>query len=431
MLLVADALAILAAYAAVGFLYFGDWGDPGVMRQAQLLIPLYWTVAILNGAYAVDSALSVAVGARRSIVAILAAAAILVFLVFFLRSSQNFSRVISGFGPLAAVGALLVARDQLVRFARWRCGPTAVNQLLLMDGGRRLDLPHCYVLDAQAHDLNPDIGDPHALNRIGLFLTNMDRVIVSCAPERRSDWALVLKGVNVQAEIVDDEVVTLGAVGARRTADYGALIIANGPLGLRNRVLKRGLDLAVALTGLVLLSPLLALVALAIWLEDRGPVFFVQRRLGRGNRFFAIYKFRSMSIANGDRSGNRSTGRDDDRVTRVGRRIRATSIDELPQLINIIQGEMSLVGPRPHALGSQAGDKLFWEIDRRYWQRHALKPGLTGLAQVRGFRGATEREVDLTERLQSDLEYLDGWTIWRDIAILAGTVRVMVHRNAF
>jgi len=430
-LLVADAVAIFAAYALVGYLYFGDWTEPGVMLQAQLLLPIYWTVAISNRAYAVDSALSVPIGARRSVIAVLAAAAIVVFLVFFLKSSQNFSRVISAFGPLAAIGTLLVARDQLVRFAHWRCGATAVNQLLLMDGGRRLDLPHSYVLDAREHGLVPDIGDPHALNRIGLFLTNMDRVIVSCAPERRSAWALVLKGVNVQAEIVDDEVVSLGAVGARRTADYGALIIAKGPLGLRNRLLKRGLDLGLALTALVLLAPLLALVALAIWLEDRGPVLFVQRRLGRGNRFFKIYKFRSMSGGQGDRAGDRSASRNDPRVTRVGRLIRATSIDELPQLVNVIKGEMSLVGPRPHALGSQAGDKLFWEIDQRYWQRHSLKPGLTGLAQVRGYRGATEHEADLTERLQSDLEYLDGWTIWRDIAILAGTARVMVHRNAF
>lgn len=430
-LLLADALAIFVGYAAVGFLYFGDWTEPGVMLQAQLLLPIYWTVAISNGAYAVDAALSVRVGARRSVIAILAAAAILVFLVFFLKSSENFSRVISACGPLAAIGAVLVARDQLVRFARWRCGPTAVNHLLLMDGGRRIELPHCYALDAREHGLVPDIADPHALNRIGLFLTNMDRVIVSCAPERRSAWALVLKGVNVQAEIVDDEVVSLGAVGARRTADYGALIIANGPLGLRNRLLKRGLDLALALTALVVLSPLLVLVSLAIWLEDRGPVFFIQRRLGRGNRFFAIYKFRSMRTGEADRAGDRSTSRADARITRVGRWIRATSIDELPQLINVIQGEMSLVGPRPHALGSQAGEKLFWEIDQRYWQRHSLKPGLTGLAQVRGFRGATEQEADLTGRLQADLEYLDGWTIWRDLAIIAATTRVMVHRNAY
>ena len=118
-------------------------------------------------------------------------------------------------------------------------------------------------------------------------------------------------------------------------------------------------------------------------------------------------------------------------ATRVGRWIRATSIDELPQLANVVVGDMSLVGPRPHALGSQAGAKLFWEVDDRYWQRHSLKPGLTGLAQVRGFRGATGEENDLTSRLQSDLEYLEGWTIWRDLAILFATLRVLVHRNAY
>ena len=153
--------------------------------------------------------------------------------------------------------------------------------------------------------------------------------------------------------------------------------------------------------------------------------------MGRGNRFFAIIKFRSMQREQQDRSGDRSTARDDRRITRIGRLIRATSIDELPQLINVIRGEMSLVGPRPHALGSQAGDKLFWEVDQRYWQRHTLKPGITGLAQVRGLRGATDLESDLVQRLQSDLEYLDGWTIWRDVAILAATLRVVVHEKAY
>jgi polysaccharide biosynthesis protein PslA len=259
----------------------------------------------------------------------------------------------------------------------------------------------------------------------------MDRVVVSCSPERRRDWALVLKGVNVQAEIVDDELVSLGAIGARRTPEYGALVIAIGPLGLRNRLLKRGFDAAIAGAALLALSPLLAAVAIAIKLEDGGPVLFRQRRLGRGNRFFAILKFRSMRLEQQDRAGDRSTRRKDERITRVGRLIRATSIDELPQLINVLSGEMSLVGPRPHALGSQAGDKLFWEIDQRYWQRHTLKPGITGLAQVRGLRGATEFEADLTARLQADLEYLDGWTIWRDVAILAATLRVLVHEKAY
>ena len=110
---------------------------------------------------------------------------------------------------------------------------------------------------------------------------------------------------------------------------------------------------------------------------------------------------------------------------------RKSSIDELPQLFNVLKGDMSLVGPRPHAIGSLAGNKLFWEIDERYWHRHSLRPGLTGLAQIRGFRGATDLEPDLTGRLQADLEYLAGWTIWRDIAILFATVRVLFHDRAF
>ena len=146
---------------------------------------------------------------------------------------------------------------------------------------------------------------------------------------------------------------------------------------------------------------------------------------------FSIYKLRTMKVHRADGDGRRSASKDDDRVTRVGRFLRRTSIDELPQLFNVLKGEMSLVGPRPHAIGSLAGDKLFWEVDPRYWQRHSLRPGLTGLAQIRGLRGATDREVDLTSRLQADLEYLSGWTVWRDVRILLATTTVLLHDRAF
>jgi lipopolysaccharide/colanic/teichoic acid biosynthesis glycosyltransferase len=115
----------------------------------------------------------------------------------------------------------------------------------------------------------------------------------------------------------------------------------------------------------------------------------------------------------------------------VGRFIRATSIDELPQLINVLHGEMSLVGPRPHALGSLAGQELFWDIDSRYWHRHCLKPGITGLAQIRGLRGNTFCREDLARRLQADLEYMSNWSVWNDLAILLRTFFVIVHFNAF
>src|SRR3546814_2543983 len=120
--------------------------------------------------------------------------------------------------------------------------------------------------------------------------------------------------------------------------------------------------------------------------------------MGRGNRIFRILKFRSMRVEATDANGARSASRDDDRITRVGKFIRATSIDELPQLINVLSGEMSLVGPRPHALGSTAGNELFWRVDRQYWHRHALKPGITGLAQIRGFRGATHPKHAIVNR---------------------------------
>jgi lipopolysaccharide/colanic/teichoic acid biosynthesis glycosyltransferase len=118
-------------------------------------------------------------------------------------------------------------------------------------------------------------------------------------------------------------------------------------------------------------------------------------------------------------------------VSRVGRFIRRTSLDELPQLFNVLAGTMSIVGPRPHALGSTAEAALFWHIDSRYFHRHATKPGMTGLAQIRGFRGATAVRSDLTSRLKSDLEYLADWTIWRDVKIIIQTVAVVVHSKAF
>ena len=134
-----------------------------------------------------------------------------------------------------------------------------------------------------------------------------------------------------------------------------------------NPMLASLFDVAFAGGAILALSPLLVVVALAVKVQDGGPVFFTQRRMGRGNRFFNMYKFRSMTQALCDTNGNVSASKDDQRITRIGRFIRRTSIDELPQLFNVLLGDMSLVGPRPHATGSLAGDKLFWEVDLRYW----------------------------------------------------------------
>ncbi len=333
--------------------------------------------------------------------------------------------------PLSGQAPLTWSRLSMRAFVRWRCGAHVRNDLIINDGGPVVSLPGAIEVSADALGIRADLDDPGVLDRVGSVLRNIDRVVVSCPIERRAVWAMLLKGVNIEGEVLDEQVRQLGAQGARVIGEHGMLLVSVGPLGLRSRAIKRIFDIVCAGGAIVVLAPLLALVALAIKLEDGGSVLFIQKRVGRSNRFFQMYKFRSMSEGHADRDGRVSTSRGDDRITRVGAFIRRTSIDELPQLFNVLKGDMSVVGPRPHALGSHAGDKLFWEVDRRYWHRHSLKPGLSGLAQVRGFRGATESEGDLVDRLQSDLEYLEGWTIMRDVTIVLLTLRVLVHHRAF
>ena len=269
------------------------------------------------------------------------------------------------------------------------------------------------------------------LERIGALLAGSELVTVACLPERRSAWSRVLAGANVDVEMLMPELDHVGAIGLRRHGECTSLLVGCGPLGIRQRAIKRLFDISFSGIALILATPLFLLIALAIHLESSGPALFRQPRVGRGNRLFSVLKFRTMRVEQADHNGDRSASRDDDRVTRMGRLLRRTSLDELPQLLNVLAGEMSVVGPRPHALGSTAEDDLFWSIEERYWDRHAIKPGMTGLAQVRGLRGATLRRSDLSDRLKADLEYLDGWTLGRDIAIIFRTLGVMMHRNAY
>jgi lipopolysaccharide/colanic/teichoic acid biosynthesis glycosyltransferase len=235
----------------------------------------------------------------------------------------------------------------------------------------------------------------------------------------------------VDVEIVTPELDQFEAIGLGDYQGHRTLLVSARPLNMRDRILKRTLDLAIAVPALIALLPVMIAVSIAIRAESGGPVLFRQQRVGRNNRLFDLLKFRSFSHACADPTGVRSASRGDSRMTRVGGFIRRTSLDELPQLLNVIMGDMSIVGPRPHALGSTAEDALFWKIDERYFHRHAVKPGMTGLAQIRGYRGATVLRHDLTNRLQSDLEYLCNWSIWRDIKIIVATFAVILHPNAF
>ncbi len=429
--LLVDGAMLLAGFALSTWLYLGSPVDDTVWGSAQLALPLFWTVALLNRTYSIKALVAPEFGVQRAGAALLLASLLVLMVLFLARSSLNLSRFGFGLGCLSALFLIVWARYNMEPLIRRRLGARAINLLLIDDGGPTVALPDCHRIDAARQGLAPQLDDPHLLDRLAKLIGPMDRVIVSCPRERRRAWAMVLKGGHMRGEIVDTEVTSLGILGTSHADGLGTVVVASGPLGLRSRLLKRLLDLAITVPILLVLAVPLLLIALAIRLEDGGPALFLQRRVGRNNRFFEIYKFRTMRVAQTDQAGARSTSRDDDRVTRIGRWLRRSSIDELPQLLNVLKGEMSLVGPRPHALGSQAGDKLFWEVDDRYWQRHALKPGMSGLAQVRGLRGETPLESDLSARLQADLEYQNGWTLWRDVVIILRTLRVVVHDRAY
>lgn len=191
-------------------------------------------------------------------------------------------------------------------------------------------------------------------------------------------------------------------------------------------------DRLLALLALILLSPVMVLTAIAIKLESKGDALFVQQRFGFNNLAIGIYKFRSMYADQQDISGAERTLKDDERVTRVGRIIRRLSIDELPQLFNVLRGEMSLVGPRPHATQMRVGDKFYFDAVEGYAARHRVKPGITGLAQVRGLRGEIATIERAKKRVEYDTYYIDHWSPLLDVRIILETVFMIVwDRNAY
>ncbi|WP_396593053.1 sugar transferase [Brevundimonas sp. R86498] len=191
---------------------------------------------------------------------------------------------------------------------------------------------------------------------------------------------------------------------------------------------KRALDVTVAVAVLLVFAWAFAAIALAVAVESKGPILFRQRRTGRHGEIFTIFKFRSMTVTeDGDAIAHAT--KDDMRVTRVGAFIRRTSLDELPQLLNVVRGDMSLVGPRPHAL---AHDAHYGAIVPGYSERFAVRPGLTGLAQVQGHRGEIHTLDCMARRIAADVDYAKGWSFFDDVVILARTVPLLVARtNAY
>jgi Undecaprenyl-phosphate glucose phosphotransferase len=213
---------------------------------------------------------------------------------------------------------------------------------------------------------------------------------------------------------------------------FPALRVSRKPLSGWSYVLKRATDVIGALVGLVLLAPLMLLIAAGIKLQSRGPVFFKQPRYGINGRTIHVLKFRSMYHEQRDLLATRLVTRDDPRVTPFGRFLRRSSLDELPQLLNVLIGEMSLVGPRPHAKNAKAAGRVYQEVVAEYGHRHRIKPGITGWAQINGWRGETDTDEKIIRRCEHDLHYINNASFFLDVYIVFATVlRVPFQRNVY
>jgi lipopolysaccharide/colanic/teichoic acid biosynthesis glycosyltransferase len=218
----------------------------------------------------------------------------------------------------------------------------------------------------------------------------------------------------------------------RPDSGFALTALIEPPLTDAERVLKRAFDLLGASALLILLFPALALIALLIKLDSPGPVFFRQQRLGLHNEMFDLLKFRSMRVGMCDPLAHCLTSRNDPRTTRFGACLRRWSLDELPQLLNVIEGTMSLVGPRPHPLQAKAGERLYEDVVVNFALRYRVKPGITGWAQVKGLRGNTDSEHKLVRRFEHDMDYIRRWSLWLDLQILLRTPLVaLLGENAY
>jgi Undecaprenyl-phosphate glucose phosphotransferase len=428
-----DMLCVALLGYAIYFLnHPWHWANPRYIAAVCVAAVIAKLVLKRFDAYDPGRIFNKAFGAGRILPAMMATFSIMLVIAFALKISQDYSRLWFGAWFAASTVTLISIRlglKLLIRQAIHR-GQFGLRTVIVGAGplGRRLanyfaekNDPSIKIegfVDDRKERLATDPEAPHLLGTTA-DLTAMirrgevDQIFLALpwqAHERLRDLALRLADFPVHVRLAPD---FIGFEFAGNTpisiAGLPVLRLFDRPISGQSYFLKRIEDIAIALLGLLLLGPLMLLIALAIKLDSPGPVFFRQIRQGFNDENFICWKFRSMHKRDTDHHCVRQTTANDLRITRVGRFLRRTSLDELPQLFNVLLGDMSIVGPRPHALETKAGGSLFEEVVQRYAARHRVKPGLTGWAQVNGWR-------------EHDHYYIENWSPWFDLWIILKTI---------
>jgi Undecaprenyl-phosphate glucose phosphotransferase len=338
---------------------------------------------------------------------------------------------------VAGMAGLILCRGLAALAFAWLEAQGALRRRVVILGAgplglrlaRRIESNPDTGLALAGHYDDAGVGVQEALTTIGETGTDCVVIALPLTEEARiAELVEELRGLAVDVSLAMD----FGVSGGPTLAGIPIFVAAERPLQDWQLFVKRVEDCVVAGLALLVFGPLLGLAALAIRLDSPGPVFFRQPRRGFNQRIFSVYKFRTMYVEHTDVFGNRLVSRGDTRVTRVGKWLRKTSIDEVPQLFNVLQGDMSIVGPRPHPLNAKAGERLYPDVVPRYPVRHRMKPGITGWAQVNGWRGETDTEEKIERRVEHDLYYIDNWSPLFDLKVILMTFTLgLWSKNAF
>jgi Undecaprenyl-phosphate glucose phosphotransferase len=450
-----DALLILFASLFGGFSYHWVFGTPIPDLSAYFALGLVASFIHIvrlggRGYYDFENAAKPTVEIVEVLISWFSTGLMLAFFAFLLKIGESFSRgsflVFLMIAPVGLLAGRKVAKFLIARgVARGAIGRR--NMILL---GDRIELNSFEPRDLLAffgaaevsrftlsEESDPSVqksSNIQTLDLVANFIRrNNTAEILLALPW--SDTARIemirdqIKMLPVSAKLLPDmqirALTNYASSGHQRVI---SLEIQRAPLSTTERIVKRAIDISIGLLALVVFMPIMAITALAIKFDGEGSIFFLQNRKGFNGRQFVMFKFRTMTVQENGDVVTQAT-QNDPRVTRIGRLLRTASIDELPQLVNVVRGEMSLIGPRPHAL---AHDNYFENLLQDYAFRHHVKPGMTGWAQVNGLRGATPSVEQIARRVKMDLWYINNWSLWLDIQILIKTLfEVLRKRNAF
>jgi Undecaprenyl-phosphate glucose phosphotransferase len=442
----ADALAIIVISLAIYLSYVGWTADAYDRYLAGTFVQVILTISLLrNGGLYEFSAIVSWPSRIRQIIALIGLVGLMMIGVgYALKISHDFSRAWF-FGTMGAGATAIILQRGVARLMIQRMGHNSVltrSIAIVGAGGQahhlignllRQQAPWKRVVgifDDRKTRVPAEIDGIPVLGTLDDLVTivrsgEIDDVVITLpwsADERLVDIIHRLRALPVHIYLGSD---LIGYHFPRHRPHFlqgvPVVHIASAPLTGWSGLVKTLEDKVVASSVLFLFAPIMLLIAIAIRLDSPGPVLFRQKRYGFNNQLIEVWKFRSMYHHLRDENADTLVGRSDPRVTRIGAFLRRTSLDELPQLFNVLRGDMSVVGPRPHAVKAKAAGRLYEEIVEDYAVRHKVKPGLTGWAQVSGWRGETLNEEDIRKRVEHDLFYIENWSLWLDLKILLMT----------